>query len=50
MPGRKYRLEASNAPNGTYSTVGSQITAVGNSFSESVTVTPPEFFRVRIVP
>ena len=50
VPGRKYQLETASTPNGSYGSVGSLITANGNSFSETVTVTPPAFYRVRIVP
>jgi hypothetical protein len=50
VPGKKYQLESSNTPNGTYNVVGPQINAVGSSYSENVTVTSPAFYRVRIVP
>jgi len=50
VPGKKYQLDSSNAPNGTYNPVGPQLTAAGNSLSENVTVAPPVFYRVRIVP
>ena len=50
VPGKKYQLDTSSAPNGTYNPVGSQVTALGNSFSETVSVTPPAFYRARIVP
>jgi hypothetical protein len=50
VPGRKYRLETAATPNGAYSPVGPIVTATGNSFSESVSVSPPAFYHVVIVP
>ncbi len=50
VPGKKYQLETSGAPNGTYGPVGPQVTALESSFSETVSVAPPAFYRARIVP
>lgn len=51
VPGKKYQLQHSNVPTGnSFTAIGPQIMASGNSYSEAVTVTPPEFFRVLIVP
>jgi len=51
VPNRKYQLQVANTPVSTsFMPIGPVITATGSSFSESVSVSPPAFFRVQIVP
>ena len=51
VPGKKYQLQHSNVPTGnSFTSIGPEVTASSSSFSESISVTPPEFFRVIIVP
>jgi hypothetical protein len=50
VSGKKYQLETASAPNGTYSSIGNQITASVATTSETVSGSAPAFYHVRIVP
>jgi hypothetical protein len=53
VPGRKYQLQYSNVPVGnSFNPIGPQMTAPpgSTSLSESISVTPPAYYRVQIVP
>ncbi len=50
VSGKHYQLESAPAPNGTYVSIGNQITANGSTTNESVTATTPAFYHVRVVP
>ncbi len=52
VPGKTYQIETAGAPNGSYVTTGmpAAITATTASTTQTVTATPPAFFRVRIIP
>ncbi len=50
VTGRKYQLETATTPNGSYISVGQVVTATGSTSTESVTASPPRFYRVRTVP
>jgi hypothetical protein len=52
VPGKKYQLERSNSVNGTYLAVGGVLTAgpTDTTLSEPISVTPPAFYHIVIVP
>lgn len=49
VSGKSYQLETASAPDGTYTSVGPVVSATGTSTSETVSVTTPAFYRVRVV-
>jgi len=48
--GKMYQLEGSTAPAGSYGPVGSQITAGSTTFTQNVSTSTPQFYRVRVLP
>jgi len=48
--GKTYQLESAPAPNGTYTSVGSPVTATATSTSQTISAPTPTFYRVRVIP
>jgi len=48
--GKTYQLESAPAPNGTYTSVGSPVTATATSTSQTISAPTPAFYRVRVIP
>jgi hypothetical protein len=49
VSGKIYQLESAPTPDGTYTSVGNQVTANGSTSNESVTAITPAFYRVLVV-
>ncbi len=50
VSGKTYQLETATAPGGSYTSVGSPMTATTSSTSETVAASTPAFYRVRVLP
>jgi glycosidase len=48
--GKKYQLQHAFTPGGTYTNIGSQITATNTTSGETIGASTPEFYRVQLVP
>ena len=50
IAGKGYQLESAPTPGGSYTSVGSPLTATGSSTSETVAASASAFYRVRVLP